>query len=194
MPRVQGQDRLRRLLARSAEGDAAAFAELYRATSAKAFGVVLRVVPVRAEAEDVLQAAYLRVWSHAARYEGARASPVAWIAAIARNAAIDHARAEASRGRGRAVAADVDMMEADGPSPEAAAALSSDMRRLRACLDELDERHVVALRAAYLRGLTYREIGTGLDATENTVKSWIRRSLLRLRTCMNRGAAGGGGT
>jgi RNA polymerase sigma-70 factor (ECF subfamily) len=188
---VQGQDPLRRLLGRSAEGDAAAFAELYRATSAKAFGVVLRVVPERAEAEEVLQAAYLRVWSHAARYEAARASPVAWIAAIARNAAIDHARAEASRGRGRAVV-EAEAVEADEPSPEAAAALSSDLRRLRACLDELEERHVVALRAAYLRGLTYRDIGAGLGVAENTVKSWIRRSLLRLRTCMNRGPQDGG--
>ena len=194
MGAMGGQDELRRLMARVALGDRAAFAALYDATSAKLFGVVLRVLPSRAEAEEVLQTAYLKVWRHAGRYSAARASPIAWMAAIARNAAIDRARANASRGgahepaeeEGWAAIADA------GPSPEDAALRASEAGALGRCLGELDERHAVAIRSAYVGGLTYREIGAAMGVPENTIKTWVRRSLARLRECMNRGADGGG--
>ena len=189
---VGGQEDLARLLARTALGDRAAFAALYRATSAKLFGVVLRIVPSRAEAEEVLQTAYLRVWSHAGRYRASRASPVAWMAAIARNAAIDRARAEAARGgaRGRADPEDAAAVADWGPSPEDAAVSASEAGRLRRCLNELEERHAIAVRFAYVGGLTYREIGAALGAPENTIKTWVRRSLARLRECMGRDEGG----
>lgn len=187
-----GQEELERLLARAALHDRAAFAALYRATSAKLFGVVLRVVPVRSEAEEVLQIAYLRVWVHAGRYSASRASPIAWMAAIARNAAIDRARANASRGgaHGAAQAEEVAEIEDSSPSPEDTAVLAGEAGRLRRCLDELDERHATAIRRTYLEGLTYREIGATLSVPENTIKTWVRRSLGRLRDCMNRDAKG----
>ena len=187
-----GQEELERLLARAALHDRAAFAALYHATSAKLFGVILRIVPVRAEAEEVLQVAYLKVWRHAGRYSASRASPIAWMAAIARNAAIDRARANASRGGAHepAQAEDVAEIEDAGPSPEDAAVLAGEAGRLRRCLDELDERHATAIRRAYLGGLTYREIGDALSVPENTIKTWVRRSLGRLRECMNRDAGG----
>lgn len=182
------QPDLERLLARTALRDRAAFAALYHATSAKLFGVVLRIVASRAEAEEVLQVAYLKVWSHAGRYSAGRASPIAWMAAIARNAAIDRARANASRGGVHEPAEDdgAGAVEDAGPSPEDAAIQAAEARRLRTCLDELDERHAVAIRAAFLGGLTYREIGGAMSVPENTIKTWVRRSLTRLRGCMNR--------
>lgn len=191
---MRGQGDLERLLGRTAEGDRAAFAELYDATNAKLFGVVLRILPDRAEAEEALQTTYLKVWRGAAAYERSRGSPIAWMAAIARNAAIDRARAEAARG-GRhlpvhdAVAASV---EDERPSPEDAALHSSEAALLRRCLDELDERHAAAIRFAFVAGLSYREIAVALDVPENTVKSWVRRGIARLRECMDRRSGGGG--
>lgn len=191
---VRGSGHLERLLERSAAGDREAFAALYAATSAKLFGVVLRVLPERAEAEEVLQTAYLKIWRGAGRYEASRASPITWMAAIARNAAIDRARAERARGGAHLPVhgAAGEGLEEPGPSPEDAALRASDAGLLRRCLNELDERPAVALRFAFVAGLTYREIGAAMDVPENTVKSWVRRSLVRLRACMNRRSGGGG--
>ena len=185
------QDELRDLLARTALRDRAAFAELYDRTALKLTGVALRICSSRAEAEEVVQVAYLKVWRSADRYSASRASPIAWMAAIARHAAIDRRRAEASRGGEHATLGSpgepgaVEVAD-DAPSPEDAVALSSDVAALHGCLDELDERHAEAIRRAYLDGLAYREIAGALGVPENTIKTWMRRSLVRLRECLNR--------
>lgn len=193
---ADAQDELRELLGRTGLRDRAAFAELYDRTSAKLFGVALRICASRAEAEEVVQVAYLKVWRSADRYAASRASPIAWMAAIARNAAIDRRRAETVRGgthtsldapsgaddAGEAAIAVAD----DAPSPEDAAALASDARALTACMGELDARHAEAIRRAYLDGLAYREIAGAMNVPENTIKTWVRRSLVRLRDCLNR--------
>lgn len=188
----RGQDELRALLVAVAARDRAAFASLYERTSAKLMGVALRICPTRAEAEEVVQVAYVKVWRSAGSFEHGRASPIAWMAAIARNAAIDRRRAETARGGDHvplepsgAVPGGVEVAH-DAPSPEDAAVLSSEARRLHACIGELDARHAAAIRHAHLDGLAYAEIGARLGAPENTIKTWVRRSLMRLRECMNR--------
>ena len=190
------QDELRDLLARTAMHDRTAFAELYDRTALKLTGVALRICASRAEAEEVVQVAYLRVWRSADRFSASRASPIAWMAAIARNAAIDSRRAGAARGGTHAPlgepgeAGAVEIAD-DAPSPEDAAGLRSDVRALHGCLGELDERHAEAIRRAYLDGLAYREIAGTMGVPENTIKTWVRRSLVRLRECLNRtGRAG----
>ena len=185
---TDGQAHLRALLARVAERDRAAFAELYDLTSAKLMGVALRICLTRAEAEEVVQVAYVKVWKRASSFEDGRASPVAWMAAIARNGAIDRRRAEAARGGTHDVLEPSGALELadDAPSPEDAAELSSEVGVLHACLGELDPRHAAAVRHAHLDGLAYAEIGARLGAPENTIKTWVRRSLARLRDCMER--------
>ena len=183
---------LERLLARTALRDRDAFAELYRLTSPKLFGVVLRIVPRRSEAEEVLQVAYYRVWTHADRFAVGKGSPITWMAAIARNAAIDRRRSRASREADRTASATneegdgIESVADERPSPEAVAIRTQDARRLEHCLGELDERHAFAIRRAFLGGVAYREIANELSVPENTIKTWVRRSLVRLRACMNR--------
>ena len=192
---ANAQDELVELLSRTSLRDRAAFAELYDRTSAKLFGVALRICASRAEAEEVVQVAYLKVWRSADRFAASRASPIAWMAAIARNAAIDRRRAEGARGGdhapiGSGEPGTVEPVD-DAPSPEDAAVLGSDARALHGCLGELDGRHAEAVRRAYLDGLAYREIAGALGVPENTIKTWVRRSLVRLRDCLNRmGRAG----
>ena len=187
---ANARDELVELLSRTSLRDRAAFAELYGRTSAKLFGVALRICASRAEAEEVVQIAYLKIWRSADRFAASRASPIAWMAAIVRNAAIDRRRADASRGGehapiGSGELGTVEPVD-DMPSPEDAAALASDARALHGCLSELDDRHAEAVRRAYLDGLAYREIADALGVPENTIKTWVRRSLARLRDCMNR--------
>ena len=186
---------LERLLARTALRDRDAFAELYRLTSAKLFGVVLRIVPRRSEAEEVLQVAYYRIWTHAERFASAKGSPITWMAAIARNAAIDRRRSRPFRQDAATIPADgegvgVESVEDERPSPEAVTIRADDARRMEGCMAELDERHAFAIRRAFLGGATYREIADELGVPENTIKTWVRRSLVRLRACMNRDGEG----
>ena len=80
-------------LLRTGQGDRSAFETLYRATSAKLFGVCLRIFPERHEAEEALQDAYITIWNRAASFQPGRASPISWLVAVTRNRAIDRLRA-----------------------------------------------------------------------------------------------------
>lgn len=171
------------LIGRVAAGDRAAFLALYDRTSAKLFGTCLRVLNDRADAEDVLQEVYVKVWRNAGRYSANGLSPMTWLIAVARNAAIDRLRAR------RAPAEDVEEMAglADaGPTPEAAAIAASDRARIRACLDELEADRAGAVRGAYLEGMTYQQLADRHGVPLNTMRTWLRRSLLKLRECLSR--------
>lgn len=178
-----GDQPLENLLARVALRDRQAFAELYRRTSAKLFGICLRILNERADAEEVLQETYVKVWRNADRFVRERASPITWMAAIARNQAIDRMRA-------RKPAADpvetiLDL--GDGrPSPEAQALAADDGRTLRNCLEELQDKQRAAIREVYFGGFTYDALARRTATPLGTVKSWIRRGLAELKDCLER--------
>jgi RNA polymerase sigma-70 factor (ECF subfamily) len=175
---------LSHLMSRVAAGDRAALRELYDATSAKLFGVCLRILSSKEEAEDVLQDVYLTIWRRADRFDGARAGVLAWISTIARNRAIDRLR---SRGP-TAYAEPIEDHDLPDASPGAEALLegADDSRRLQACLSELDDRTQSLIRTAFFAGVTYEALAQGMDAPLGTVKSWIRRGLAKLRGCLER--------
>jgi len=168
---------------RAAQGDRAAFKALYEATSAKLFGIALRVLNDRAEAEDVLQDIYVRVWHNAGRYNVNGLSPMTWLITIARNSAIDRLRK-----RRRAEPSEVldDRLADGGAGPEAAAVAASERRRLDACLGELEAPRAEAVRRAYLGGEGYADLAARFDVPLNTMRTWLRRSLLKLRECLSR--------
>jgi RNA polymerase sigma-70 factor (ECF subfamily) len=172
------------MMARVAAGERAALRQLYEATSAKLFGVCLRILSDRDESEDVLQEVYLTVWRRADRFEPGRASVMTWISTIARNRAIDRLRA-----RGPLANADTleDVEIADGaPSAEAQVAAAQSDSALARCLEELDVRTAGIIRTAFFGGVTYEALAVGAGAPLGTVKSWIRRGLIKLRGCLER--------
>lgn len=162
--------------------DRPAFQRVYRLTRAKLFGICLRICGEREAAEDVLQEVYLIVWRRAGAFEPGRASPVTWLCAIARNRAIDWKRAHPAR----AAAAMEAAAQVPDPGPDAAAALleNEDGRRLHRCLEQLDDPQRETIRTAFFGGVTYAELATRRGVPAGTVKSWIRRGLLRLRDCL----------
>ena len=167
------------LLAQVADGKQAAFQTFYNRTGAKLFGIILRILPERHEAEDVLQEVYVTVWRKAAMFDPARASPITWVATIARNRAIDRLRA---RPVGRhAPVEEAHELADDGPAPDAGLALSQDARRLQAALATLEPRHAAAIRACYFDGVTYDELASREGVPVGTLKSWVRRGLIRMR-------------
>ena len=184
LPAFPAHDPLAELLPRIASGDRGALQQLYQASSAKLFGVCLRILSDREESEDVLQEVYLTIWRRADRFEAGRASVMTWISTIARNRAIDRLRA-----RGPLAYADqVDEMEIEDDAPRAEALLEAaqDGAALRRCLSELDERTASAIRTAFYEGVTYEALAQRLEAPLGTVKSWIRRGLLKLKGCLER--------
>lgn len=177
------RDDIETLIARIALRDRGAFEALYDATSAKLFGICLAVLKDRAEAEDALQDVFLRVWNKAESYAVTGHSPITWLATVARNLAIDRLRAR------RAAAAGVEEAAAlpDGrPGPEAASLAASESRRIVACLGELPDDRAGAVRGAYLDGLTYEELAARYGVPLNTMRTWLRRSLQKLRECLSR--------
>lgn len=166
--------------------DRTAFARVYQMSAAKLFGVCLRICGERQAAEDVLQEVYLIVWRRAATFEPQRASPITWLATIARNRAIDWRRAQGTR---RAVALDEAPDVADS-SPDAFAAMESgqDADRLHTCLALLEERQKASIRTAFFDGVTYAELADRAGVPLGTMKSWVRRGLARLKDCLGRDA------
>jgi RNA polymerase sigma-70 factor (ECF subfamily) len=172
-------------LAAVAGGNRAALAEVYRLTAAKLFGVCLRILAERSEAEDVLQDVYLTVWQRAGTYDPGRASPMTWLIAIARNKSIDRLRAGGVLRR----AGPIELAESlSDPSAGALDALeaSEERRRLFGCLEELDPQQRGAIRTAFLDGWTYEQIAVAQGVPLGTMKSWVRRGLMKLKACLER--------
>ena len=167
---------------RIAAGDRAALRQLYQATSAKLFGVCLRILSNRDESEDVLQEVYITIWRRADRFEAGRASVMTWISTIARNRAIDRLRARGPL----AYAEQVEELEIDDGLPRADALLEAaqDGEALGRCLSELDERTEKVIRTAFFEGVTYEALAARMEAPLGTVKSWIRRGLVKLKGCL----------
>ena len=170
-------------LARVAQGDRAAFGALYRHSSAKLFGLTLRILKDRGEAEEALQEIYVKVWHGAGRYRANGYSPMTWLITVARNHAIDRLRRR--RGADALLDEATDLADAR-PGPEAQAVARSERGRIEACLDELDARRAEAVRRAYLDGETYADLAARFAVPLNTMRTWLRRSLLKLRECLER--------
>lgn len=173
---------LARLLAASADGDRAAFAALYGATSAKLYGIALRILRRTDLAEEAVQDAYVRIWRRASDFDPGRASAIAWMAAITRNRALDVARLK--RELPLDAAPDHADVALDAPSPEAQAELSDELRRLQACLGELDDDRRAAVLLAYRAGWSREELADRFGRPVATVKTWLRRSLMSLKRCL----------
>jgi RNA polymerase sigma-70 factor (ECF subfamily) len=168
------------LMGRIARGDESAFAELYDLLAPTVYGVVLRIVRDRSQAEEVTQEAFVEVWRQAARFDGARGGVRGWAVTIARRRAVDRVRSEQSRRERQHRHA---AMPAGAPvNPQDAVIASLDRDRARRVLDKLGDHHRQALELAYFDGLTHVEVAEQLGVALGTAKTRIRDGLLRLRT------------
>lgn len=169
------------LIARIALRDRAAFRDLYGRTSSKLFGVTLRILKDRAEAEEALQEVYVKIWQRADRYVPGGYSPISWLVAVARNHALDILRAR------KPVSDDIEAafdLADEGPNPEQASIQGSERARIDGCLDTLEADKADCVRGAYLDGFTYEELAARHNVPLNTMRTWLRRSLIKLRECL----------
>ena len=177
--------RLVDLLARSGLGDRAAFEELYNATCSKLFAVSLRIVRERQLAEEVLQDSFVSIWNHASDYAQAKSAPTTWMTAIVRNRSLDVLR------RGSHEAEDVDEQLAaklvdESASPERELQDATDRHAIHECLKELEAEQRQSIALAFYQGLSHSELASHMRKPLGTVKTHIRRGLLRLKDCLLR--------
>lgn len=169
------------MIARVALGDRDAFRTLYARTSAKLFGVTLRILNDRSEAEDAVQDIFIKVWRRAGAYRPDTATPMTWLIAIARNAAIDRVRARKPAADGMDAA---EAMPDEAMTPEEAAINTGEGARIDHCLGQLQPGRATAVRAAYVEGESYAELAERFAVPLNTMRTWLRRSLIQLRECL----------
>lgn len=180
------QEEIETLIARVAMGNRKSFRELYERTSAKLFGIASRVLRDEAQAEEVLQEVFLRIWHRADSYKANGYSPMTWLITITRNAAIDRLRRARREGTATEPVEIAERLYDPQPGPEARAVERDEARVLNACLDELPDDRASMVRQAYLQGMTYAELSESTGVKLNTVRTWLRRSLLQLRECLSR--------
>ena len=178
-----GATGLSELLKLSARGDSEAFAMFYDDTSARAYGLAVRVVRDRAQAEEVVQEAYLDVWRNAARYDASRGSAIGWLLTIVHRKAVDRVRsAEAASRRDTSYEHDNQAIAHDATAEAAEASMEA--RRVRSALTALTDVQREALELAYFGGYTHTEVASMLDLPVGTAKTRIRDGLIRMRDAL----------
>jgi len=135
-----------------------------------------------AETEEAVQEIYVKVWRNAGRYRAGGTSPMTWLITIARNHAIDRLRARRATGGGLDEA---ETIADETPGPEALAMASSDRARIVDCFGRLPLDRADAVRRAYLEGETYAELASRFEVPLNTMRTWLRRSLMTLKDCLS---------
>ena len=171
------------LLERIAGRDQPAFAEFYRLTSRRVYGMARRVLIDAELSEDATQEVFLQVWQNAAKFDPASGSPLAWLMTISHRRAVDKVRSsQSSTDREAKYGASSQDIDHDSVSDEVGSRLEAEA--VVRCLDTLTETQQESVRLAYYGGLTYREVAERLNAAIPTIKSRIRDGLIRLKTCL----------
>jgi RNA polymerase sigma-70 factor (ECF subfamily) len=166
----------------SATGNKLALKRIYDAESARMLGVAQRLLKRRALAEEAVQDAFVLIWRHAARFDPQRGSGLTWIYAILRNRSLSILRDERrTETREEPLAEE---MASEDDDPETVMSKLSDAKALRACLETLPPQRRGIVLLAFVQGLTHGEIAGKLSLPIGTVKTWIRRSLMTLKTCL----------
>lgn len=174
-------DPVAELIEAVARADRASFRALYSQTSGKLFGVCLRILKDKGETEDAVQEVFTRVWLHARRFDAVRGRGMTWLIAIARNHAIDRLRARPASDQDDGTISAVP----DGkPGQEARMVAKGEAKRIADCFDILDPAHADAIRGAYLDGSSYQDLSRRHAVPLNTLRSWLRRGLLKLKECL----------
>lgn len=173
-------------IADTAHGNQRSFQLLYSATAPHLYALLLRILKTQDRADDALQDAFVKVWQKAETYVPERGAPITWLLSIARYRALDMLR---RRRPEVGLPEDPDMQalvlsddNANGPALDNETMQS--LNAIKSCLKTLQTEQQQSLLLAYYQGMTHSEIAAKMDAPLGTVKSWVRRGLMRLRECL----------
>lgn len=181
--------RLAELLAQCALKNQRAFADLYGLTSAKLYGVALRILRRQDWAEDVLQECYVNIWNHAQNYAVQKSAPLTWMTSIVRNRCLDWLRRPQAETTGAEYDVAVEAWQDDSPGPMEQLMAVGDAQALARCLRELEGKQRQSIMLAFFHGMTHTELAGHMKQPLGTVKTWVRRGLERLKGCLSAGTA-----
>jgi RNA polymerase sigma-70 factor (ECF subfamily) len=173
---------LRGLIDAIGEGDGAALERLYKATRAKLYGVILRILRKPNLAEIALPDAYVRIWADAANYEPSLLDAESWLVMQARRAALDLARQRAELGH-EELAEGLEQPGDTEPDPDRE--MSDELRALLACFAKLDPDPRLMLLLAYYDGWSRAELAIEFDQQPGTIRTWMLRGLEQIRDCVS---------
>ena len=177
-------DELAALLSRCALADQRAFSALYQASSAKLFGVAVRITKRKDWAEEVLQESFVKIWHHAGNYDAEKSAPMTWMTAIVRNRALDLLRRPREVQASDEVEAFIANVPDEGLGPEELAALSAQAGKVHECLEQLGADQKRSITLAFFHGLSHAELADKMGKPLGTVKTWVRRGLDRVKQCL----------
>lgn len=162
-------------------GSEAALKRLYELESRRLYGVALRILRQPEAAADAVQDAFIQIWNNAGSYSIDRGEPRAWLSGIVRYRALD-----AARKTRREILSDDPALGDRAEEPDIVGEIDHKMAvgALRRCLGLLEPSQQRCVALAFVEGLSHSEIATRLAAPIGTVKSWVRRGLLSLRSCL----------
>jgi RNA polymerase sigma-70 factor (ECF subfamily) len=168
------------LLSAVAKCDGLAFERLYNGTSAKLYGVVLRILRRHDLAAAVLEDAYVAIWDNASKFDAALGSPISWMVAIARSRAIDVAR----RPDTAASDSEPEIADADGPGTMSRREMTEELKRLLTCIGRLEPDRQRMVLLAYYGAFSREQLAAKLDTPANLLKASLRRSLFEIEQCL----------
>ena len=176
-------EQLAALLAQAGLGNRAAFADLYEATKSKLFAVSLRIVRERHIAEEVLQDSFVNIWNNATKYAVGQSAPMTWMTAIVRNRSLDIVRRPFAEVQDENDYFSTNM-EDERPGPDAQLVARRDQMKIELCMKGLDGEQQQTISLAFFQGLSHAEVASHMGKPLGTVKTHIRRGLLKLKGCL----------
>jgi RNA polymerase sigma-70 factor, ECF subfamily len=177
--------RLAELLAQCALKNQRAFADLYGLTSAKLYGVALRILRRQDWAEDVLQECYVNIWNHAGNYAVQKSAPLTWMTSIVRNRCLDWLRRPQTEATGDEYEIAAEAWQDDSPGPMDQLMAAGDAQALARCLQQLEGKQRQSIMLAFFHGMSHSELAGHMKQPLGTVKTWVRRGLERLKGCLS---------
>ena len=187
-PLGEGDDRLgsyeptdSQLLAKIADGDRQAFTDFYDRYSARTYGLILKILRNKNDADEVLQETFWQIWKKAGAYDVNRAYPRAWLFLIARSRAIDHLRRQPPSSTTEQTAT---LIDHESQSPTERVETVEYSSRIRTALEKLPREQAVSIEMAFYGGLTHVQLAQRLSIPVGTVKTRIRSGMSKLRTAL----------
>jgi RNA polymerase sigma-70 factor (ECF subfamily) len=177
------KQQLDNLMALTALGDQSAFSQLYQQTSSLLYAIAFRILKRNEHAEEALQEAYVKIWHNASEYNSEKGAVLTWMGSIVRYRCLDMLR-KAKPVESIDEHLEYMILEDDDPGPLEQALQQGDAQALLECIDELKEKQRRSILMAFYEGLTHEQLSRSLSVPLGTIKSWIRRSLEKIKECL----------